>query len=398
MDLKKDFPIFDKHTGLVYLDNASTTHKPQFVVDGVSSFVSENYANIHRWQYDLSAQAEEVYMQSKKMAAKLIGCDMTEIVYHYNATACSNLIAQAICYSGKVGKNDTVVLWLRDHHATIVVRQQLQKIFGFTIRYIPLLDNDYRVDWDGLAAMIDPSVKVVACSHVSNVTGAIYDMQKIRTLIGPDTFFIVDGSQSVPHFAVDVVALGCDCFFWTPHKMMAYTGIGAMYLSRKYRDTLDPLCVWWWAIDDVTVEWCTLASWLSKWEAGTPNIIGAASLLASLQYRDWIGGYATLHRQEQKLLYKIADYIWLLPDGVRLVWPTVDQERIGIFSFALEENSLDVVDRLAGNNICVRSGGHCAHPLIHHFQWKQLLRVSTYLYNTVDDIDQFFAYFLWKKG
>jgi cysteine desulfurase/selenocysteine lyase len=104
-----------------------------------------------------------------------------------------------------------------------VVWQQLQKIFGFTLRYIPLLDNDYCVDWDGFVAMIDPSVKVVACSHVSNVTGAIYDMQKVRSLIGSDVFFIVDGSQSVPHFSVDVHAIGCDCFFWTPHKMLAYT-------------------------------------------------------------------------------------------------------------------------------------------------------------------------------
>jgi cysteine desulfurase / selenocysteine lyase len=149
MDLQKDFPIFTHKPGLVYLDNASTTQKPQFVIDVVSSFVSEKYANIHRWQYDLSAEVEDIYMQSKKMAAKLISCDMTEIIYHYNATACSNLIAQALCYSGKVGKWDTVILGLWDHHATIVVRQQLQKIFGFAIRYIPLSENDYRVDWDG---------------------------------------------------------------------------------------------------------------------------------------------------------------------------------------------------------------------------------------------------------
>jgi cysteine desulfurase / selenocysteine lyase len=249
----------------------------------------------------------------------------------------------------------------------------------------------------GFAAMIDPSVKVLACSHVSNVTGAIYDIQKIRALIGPDVFFIVDGSQSVPHFSVDVTRIGCDCFFWTPHKMLAYTGLGVMYLSKRYIDALEPMCVGWGVIDDVTIQWHTLTTGSSKWEAGTPNIIWAISLLASLQYRDWIGGYATLAVQEQKLLDVVSGYIRSLDPSIRLIWPDIEQERIAIFSFALDEHPMDIVDRLAENNICVRVGGHCAHPLVHHFQSQQLLRMSSYLYNTVDDIHQFFAYFLWKK-
>jgi cysteine desulfurase/selenocysteine lyase len=179
--------------------------------------------------------------------------------------------------------------------------------------------------------------------------------------------------------------------------MLAYTWLGVMYLSKKYIDTIDPMCVGWGVIDDVTLQWHTLTAGIYKWEAGTPNIIWAASLLASLRYWDRIGGYATLHRQEQILLDRVVEYIGSLPDSVRLVWPAVDQERIGVFSFVLEENPLDVADRLADNKICVRVGGHCAHPLVYHLQSQQLLRMSMYLYNTVEDIDQFFAYFLWKK-
>lgn len=135
-----------------------------------------------------------------------------------------------------------------------MVWQQLQKHFGFTIRYIPIDKETYAIDMDVFAALLDDTVKVVACSHVSNVTGSIYDMKKIRQLIGADVFFIVDGSQSVPNFLVDVQEIGCDCLFWTAHKMLAYTGLGVMYLAQKHIDVLDPLCVGGGVIEDVTTQ------------------------------------------------------------------------------------------------------------------------------------------------
>lgn len=391
MDIKKDFPIFNKKPGLVYLDNASTTHKPNFVIDAVSDFVSGQYANIHRGNYDLSYQAESVYVDSKKMVAKLLWCQFSEIAYHYNATACSNMIAQSLCYSGKIWKWDTVILWIRDHHATIVVWQQLQKYFWFTIRYIPIDIQTYAIDWDGFAWLLDATVKVVVCSHVSNVTGSIYDMQKIRTLIGSDVFFIVDGSQSVPNFSVDVQEIGCDCLFWTAHKMLAYTWLGVMYLASKHIETLDPLCVGGGVIDDVTTQWHGLVHGIEKFEAGTPNIIGAASLLAALRYIDWIGGYGTLHGIEQDNIVYIFTKIASLPSSIRLIGSHNIDSRIAIFSFATDENTIDIADRLADANVCVRVGWHCAHPLLYHLNEKQLLRMSCYVYTTKEDIDRFFS-------
>lgn len=391
LDFKKDFPIFIKHPWLVYLDNASTTHKPTFVVDAVSDFVSQQYANIHRGNYDLSYEAESVYIDSKKAVAKLLWCQFSEIAYHYNATACSNMIAQSLCYSGKVWRWDTVVLWIRDHHATVVVWQKLQKHFGFTIRYIPIDPQTYAIDRDAFSWLLDATVKVVACSHVSNVTWSIYDMKKIRAFIGSDVFFIVDGSQSVPNFGVDVKDIWCDCLFWTAHKMLAYTWLGVMYLSNKHIESLDPLCVGGGVIDDVTTQWHGLVHGIEKFEAGTPNVIGAASLLAALRYIDWIGGYGTLHGIEQANIVYVLTKIATLPSSIRLIGLDSSDARIGVFSFATDENAIDVADRLADANICVRVGGHCAHPLLYHLKEQQLLRMSCYLYTTKEDIDRFFS-------
>lgn len=390
MDIKKDFPIFDAHWSLVYLDNASSTQKPQSVIDAVSDFVSTKYANIHRGNYDLSHEAEEIYMQSKKAVAKLLGCSLTEVAYHYNATACSNMIAQSLCYSGNVWKWDTVILWVWDHHATIVVRQQLQKVFGFTIKYIPINPSDYMIDWDQFSWMIDDSVKVLACSHVSNVTGSIYDMKKIRSMIGDNVFFIVDASQSVPNFSMDVQDIWCDCLFFTAHKMLAYTGLWVMYLAKKYIDWLDPLCVGGGVIWDVTTYWHDLVVWIEKFESGTPNIVGAVSLLAALRYIDWIWWYSRLIGVEQENIRYILEKIQKLPENIRLVWLSSQKWRVAIFSFAMDKNVIDVADALADKNICVRVGGHCAHPLLYALGEKQLLRMSCYVYTTKEDIDKFF--------
>jgi len=396
MDIKKDFPIFDQNPWLVYLDNASTTQKPQFVIDAVSTFVSEKYANVHRGNYTLSAEAEEIYMQSKKMVAKCIGAEMSEIAYHYNATAVSNMVAQALCYSKKIGKWDTVLLWVWDHHATTVVWQQLQKLFGFRIDYIPLAADQYSIDWDALNTMIDDSVKVVVCSHVSNVTGTIYDMKKIRSLLHDDVFFMVDASQSVPNFSVDVQDIWCDCLFFTAHKMLAYTGLWVMYLQKRHISSLEPLCVGGGVIEDVTTQWHTLKNTIERWEAGTPNIIGAVSLLASLRYIDRIGGYGTIQQIERENIAYVLEKVKDLPEWIRLVGTSDVDGRVGVFSFVTDENPIDIADRLAEEDICVRVGWHCSHPLIYAMWHKQLLRMSCYIYTSKEDIDRFFAVLVQK--
>jgi cysteine desulfurase/selenocysteine lyase len=225
---------------LIYLDNAASTQKPKYVIDGVSEFVASSYANIHRGLYSLSERSEELYEASKTKVAELLNVKSSEIIYTYNANYAVNLIAQSLCKSQFLGRGDVVLIGIRDHHANIVPRQSLSTEYGFSIKFINMR-SDYTIDRQDFAKKYDKKVKVVACSHVSNVTGGIYDVEKIKKHLRPDTFFLVDGSQSVPNFSVDVTEIGCDCFVFTAHKMMAYTGLGIAYLKKDRIKKLQPL-------------------------------------------------------------------------------------------------------------------------------------------------------------
>ncbi len=391
IDFKKNFPIFTAHPELVFLDNASTTHKPQHVIDAVSQFVSNDYSNIHRGSYGLAVRSEEIYHKSKVQIGKLVNCSADEIIYSYNATASANLLAQSLCLSGVLGEWDEVLLGIRDHHANIVPWQQLQKVFKFSIQFIGIR-SDYSIDWDDFVAKYTSKTKVVACSYVSNVTGQIYDIQTLSSMLRDDTFFAIDASQAVPHFAVDVQEIGCDALYFTAHKFFAYTGLGVMYLAKDHIRSLEPLISGGGSIADVTVDGSQLLRTVEKFEPGTPNIVSAVSMGAALEYLDWIGGYRTLHEVQAPLIAALCQWFHDLWDKITLIWSPDNTNRIGVFSFAVPgKNALDVADVLADKQICVRAGGHCAHPLLYHIDQKSLIRVSVSLYNDLTDIERFFA-------
>lgn len=304
-NFKKDFPIFSTHPDLVFLDNASTTQKPHYVIDAVSNFVSHDYANIHRGSYDLAVRSEELYHKSKVQIGKLINCSADEVIYSYNATASANLLAQSLCLSGVLGERDEVLLGIWDHHANIVPWQQLQKIFKFSIQFIGI-GSDYSIDWNDFASKYTPKTKVVACSYVSNVTGQIYDMHKLSSMLRDETFFAIDASQAVPHFAVDVQEIGCDALYFTGHKFFAYTGLGIMYLAKNHIRSLEPMMGGGGSIVDVTVQGNELLRTVEKFEPGTPNIISAVSMGAALEYLDWIGGYRTLDATQNPLIEAVC--------------------------------------------------------------------------------------------
>jgi len=275
--LKSDFPIFANNPWLVFLDNAASTQKPQYVIDGVSEFVASSYANIHRWLYSLSEKSEEAYHHSKELVGELLNCKASEIIYSYNSTYGINLIAQSLVVSDILQKWDVVLLGIREHHANILPRQILAQRKWFTIEFFTITD-EYEIDRDDFDQKYSDKVKVVSVAHVSNVTGKIYDVKKIQSKLRDDTFFLVDGSQSVPNFPVDVQDIDCDCLVFTGHKMMAYTGIGVVYLKKEWIKKLVPIIRWGWTIEDVSTEGHTLLGNSDKFEAGTPNIIWAVSL------------------------------------------------------------------------------------------------------------------------
>lgn len=388
--IKNDFPIFDNNPGLVFLDNAASTQKPNFVIDGVSEFVASSYANIHRGLYSLSEKSEEAYHHSKELVGELLNCKASEIIYSYNSTYAINLIAQSLVISDMLNKWDVVLLWIREHHANILPRQILAQRKGFKIEFFNIND-EYEIDRNDFDQKYTDTVKVVSVAQVSNVTWKIYDVKKIKSKLRDDTFFLVDGSQSVPNFPVDVQDIGCDCLVFTGHKMMAYTGIWIIYLKKEWIKKLVPIIRGWWTIEDVSIEWHTLTGNSDKFEAGTPNIIWAVSLLKALEYIKSIGWMKKIWEHEQKLVKLCLEGFKKFQDKVEILWPTTT-DRVAVFSFVLANttNFNTIGETFSDQNIAVRCGGHCAYPLHKHFKKPWTCRMSGYLYNDESDIARFF--------
>lgn len=391
MKFKKDFPLFQNNPWLIYLDNAASTQKPSYVIDGVSDFLARDYANIHRWLYAISERSEEFYLASKDIVATFLHCKATELFYTYNSTYGINIIAQSLINSWVLRTWDVVLVGIREHHSDIVPWQVLSQQFWFQLRFINITD-EYDIDWEDFAQKYDDQVKVVAVSHVSNVTGKIYDVKKIKQSLRDDTFFLVDWSQSVPNFPVYVDDIWCDALVFTGHKIMAYTWIGVVYLKKDWVRTLTPFIVWWGTVQDVTQSWYTLVNTIEKFEAGTPNIIGAVSLLKAFEYIDALWWMETIWKHEQELTAYILDKFLSLGDKIVLIWPKVSSWRLAVFSFILPEqkNFRVIGEAFAKENICIRCWWHCAYPLHKQLNRFWTCRMSAYLYTTKEDIDRFF--------
>ena len=388
---KKDFPIFEHNPWLVFLDNGASCQKPKIVIDGVSEFVAHDYANIHRGLYSLSERSEKVYHESKTAMARLLGCKASEIFYTYNSTYAINIIAWSLVKSRFLQKWDIVLLGIWEHHADVLPWQILAEEYGFEVKFFGMRD-DYTIDRNDFAQKYTDHVKVVACSQVSNVTGQIYDVKKLKQQLRDDTFFLIDGSQSVPHFAVDVMDIGCDALVFTGHKMMAYTGIWGAYLKKDWIKKLSPMIAGGGTIEDVSVTGHIFASGTDKFEAGTPNIIGAVSLLKALEYIDTLGGMQKIREHEQILVKKILDGFKQLAGKVELIGTFVSEKRVGAFSFVVphQSNFNKIWEIFADHNIAVRCGWHCAYPLHKPLGIGGTCRMSTYIYNDDQDIEKFF--------
>lgn len=388
---KKDFPIFEHNPWLVFLDNWASCQKPKMVIDGVSHFVANDYANIHRGLYELSERSEKAYHDSKTAVASLLNCKASEIFYTYNSTYAINIIAWALVRSKILKKGDIVLLGIWEHHANVLPWQILAEEYGFEVRFFGIKE-DYSIDLNDFAQKYDEKVKVVACSHVSNVTGQIYDVKKIKQQLRDDTFFLIDGSQSVPHFWVDVMDIWCDALVFTGHKMMAYTGIGGAYLKKERIKKLSPMIAWWWTIEDVSISGHTLTSGTDKFEAGTPNIIWAVSFLKAIEYIDSIGGMQKIWEHEQNLTQKILKWFQQVAGKVQLIGSFDAKQRVGAFSFVIphQSNFNKIWETFAEHNIAVRCGWHCAYPLHKQLGLGGTCRMSTYIYNDEEDIEKFF--------
>lgn len=387
--LKKDFPIFTAHPDLVYLDSASTTHKPDFVMQKTTEYISWSYANIGRGSYPLAMSSEDIYDASKVAAAQLINTTAEQIIYTHSSTYAYNMLAYSLVETGILTRWSSIILSISEHHANLVIWQKLSQAHGFTIRLVWLTEDGW-LDYQQLESLLDDSVAVVSLTGASNVTGIITDIARVRHIIWSDRFFIIDGSQLVPNRRVDVQSLWIDALVWTAHKMMWYTGLWLLYLSPSWMSRLTCPRVGGGVIDTVTHEGYTLQSWSVAREPGTPNLIAAASYLYALQYWDSVWWYERWESYEQKLIeYAIIKF--KQQNKLTLVNNQVDN-RLGVFSFYLTDWSsiLQLGEKLWQSWVCIRTWGHCAHPLVEEIWYGQLGRLSLYVYNTKWDIDRFF--------
>lgn len=306
MSLRSDFPIFSHHPDLVYLDSASTAQKPSMVIDGMKHHMEHGYANIHRGSYILSEESEVLYHASKEAIVRLINAHETaEISYNYNATAALNILVTSLIASGELKSGDKVLLSRAEHHANIVPWLIARETAGIEVEFVGL-DADFGLDFADFQEKLTGDVRVVALTAASNVTGAVFDLARVRDIIRANStpiLFVVDGSQAVPHFRLDVQAFDIDYLVFTGHKMMADTGIGIMYGKKALLKNLTPSVGGGGAINWVREDGFAPAGLPSRFEPGTPHIIGAGSLLRAVEYMESIGGYNELERIERDLVH-----------------------------------------------------------------------------------------------
>ncbi len=391
--LKKDFPIFENNPTLVYLDSTASTQKPKFVIEAISSYLSNSYSNIHRWMYDIAVDSEKMYFDSKKKVAWIIWSkDFREIIYTYNSTYALNLLTQTLRYNKILKAWDKVLLSITEHHANIVPWLILKNEIWIEIDFVNIDDN-YQINFDDFSKKLTPNVKVVSFTQVSNVTWSIFDLEKIGEMIktfSKDILFVIDVSQSVPHYKIDVEKLKADFVFFTGHKIMADSWIWVLWWKKELLEILNPVFSWGWAINSVEQTCFTNWSLPFKFEPWTPNITWSLSLLKAIEYIKNIGWFEKIEEIENELikytLEKFEKY-----SQIKIIWSKKNENRVWVFSFVIKWiQPTDVADMMADKNICIRSGQHCAEPFMAYIWETFVCRMSLYIYNDKEDIDRFF--------
>lgn len=395
-NFKKDFPVFANNSWLIYMDSTASSQKPSFVIDAIKSYLENDYSNIHRGSYSLAERSENIYLNSKKKVAEFLWADSyKEVIYTSNSTYASNLLISSLKRSWYFKKGDKVLVSIVEHHANIVPWLILKEELQIELDFIKI-NPDYSLDLKDLEEKLDSSVKAISITHVSNVTWEIFDLEKVNKLLGEKyveenkPLFIVDASQSVPHFKVDVKKIWCDALFFTWHKIMADSGIWVLWWKQSLLEELKPAFCWGWAISWVKKTCFKEASLPDRFEPGTPNLSWALSLLKSLEYIETIWWYRKIEEIELELnKYSLEKFKNL--DRVKLIWWTNPHSRASVFSFVVKWiHSLDISDYLAEYDICVRAWQHCAEPFMWELWVKHTCRMSLYIYNTKEDIDRFF--------
>ena len=386
--IRAEFPILSKPINghaLHYLDNSATSQTPLAVLEAIAAHETTHRANVLRGVHALAEQATQAYEDARAELAGYINAgDADEVVFTSGCTGAINLVAHS--YGALLEPGDEVVISLLEHHSNIVPWQMLRDRRGIVLKALPVTD-DGRIDLDALDGTLTDRTRLIAVTHVSNVTGAITDTARVAEAaraVGAKV--LLDGAQAVPHGTVDVAALDCDFYAFSGHKMFGPNGIGVLWARAELLDRMPPFLGGGEMIHHVTLEETTFAPPPHKFEAGTPPIAQAVGLAAASRWAQAIdaeGAAGHVHRLSARILDGLAE----IP-GARVLGPPGLQGRVPVISFDIAGlHPHDICTILDGHGVAVRGGHHCAQPLMDRFDLAGTTRASLSVYNDDGDVD-----------
>ena len=393
---KKDFPIFDRKVrgghSLVYLDSGATSQKPESVIQAEVDFYKNINAAVHRGAHILAEDASEAYEFARANVAQFIGAIPEELIFTKSATESLNVLAYSLGNSESainIKSGDEIVVTEIEHHANLIPWQQLAKRTGAKLRWLQVLP-DGRLDLSNIDEVITNKCRVVAITHQSNVLGTILPVSKISaTARAVGALVVLDACQSAPHFPINVKNLDVDFIVFSGHKMLGPTGIGVLWGKLNLLEQLEPAFFGGSMVDSVSMDEATWARVPSKFEAGVPNMAQAVGLSAAINYLR-IVGMSNIEQHEQALTAKLISGLQQI-SGVKVIGPLDGKDRGGVVSFVVDGvHPHDVGQVLDQYGIAVRTGHHCAWPLMKKLNLIGTTRASLHLYNNESDIEALF--------
>ncbi|GAE33222.1 cysteine desulfurase [Halalkalibacter akibai] len=385
-EIKELFPILNQDVNgspLVYLDSAATSQKPLKVIEAIDDYYRRYNSNVHRGVHTLGTLATDGYEGAREKVRNFINASsIEEIVFTRGTTTALNLVA------GSYGRDnlkegDEIVISMMEHHSNIIPWQQVAKVTGATLKYLPL-QPDGTIDLADAETTITNNTKIVSVMHVSNVLGTINPIKEIAEIAHRNgAIMVVDGAQSTPHMKIDVKDLDCDFFAFSGHKMVGPTGIGALYGKKALLEKMEPIEFGGEMIDFVGLQDSTWKELPWKFEGGTPIIAGAIGLGAAIDFLQEVGLDEIAKHEHELASYAIERMSEI--DGMSIFGP---KHRAGVVTFNLDDvHPHDVATVLDAEGIAVRAGHHCAQPLMKWLEVTATARASFYLYNTKEDVD-----------
>ena len=402
--IRNDFPILDQQVNgkpLVYLDSGATSQKPISVMEAEQEFYEQRNSAVHRGAHTLAVAATDVFEDARATVAAFIGAQDNELIWTANATAGLNLLAYSFGNASigevapearafAVGPGDEVLVTEMEHHANLIPWQELCRRTGAALKFIPVMD-DGTLDMEAAASLFTQRTKVFSFTHVSNVTGVINPVVELtRMAHDVGALVVLDACQSAPHLVLDVKALDVDFAVFSGHKMLAPTGIGAVYGRAGLLDAMPPFMTGGSMITTVTMEKAGYLPAPQRFEAGTQAISQAAALAAAVNYLTETG-MERIHQWESMLGQRMVAGLDAIP-GIRVLGPPAGIARAGLAAFEVDGvHAHDVGQYLDAAGIAVRVGHHCAQPLHRRLGLSASTRASAYLYNTTAEVDAFLA-------